>query len=563
MPASYIASVVKLKKSVYDAICTLTAVEKSPSASQSQPYQPLRKKRRGGIVELNDISDPTLKAQFQAAYRKISKDEEAEVLQQMRAEEDTKATERAFELRDVSECQCCFDTYPNAKMVVCNGKMSHAFCTDCLTGHIKAQLDLQKHDIKCMDGSNCTAGFSRSSKQKALDTATFERWERLEQQNVLRESGLPLDHCPFCDFAAICPPVEEDRELRCQGPECGIVSCRLCKQKSHVPLTCREYKREQGFDERHKIEEEMTKALLRMCPKCKIPIFKDGGCNKITCSRCHSYICDVCGKDISMEGYKHFIRGGCPQADEIAGARRAADRVKVAEEAARDEVLAANPDLSAADLEIKGFDNAGRKERVSAAAAIIRERNRERQREIALRVRHQRAMTATFPPAAAATAMQPGPFNEFHRGTRNLMTPPLVPSGPTTPQTANPFVPPAVPANQFVYPGTIPAMPQHPFYRYSALPPVTPLLQHGLHHITHMTQPLYQPTYTYAPHPYLQTLPATTPLGGLQQTQLPELAQPQFSDMFVPYVPGLQYNQAANQTTTQRTPAGQAQTSRW
>ena len=529
MPAHYVTSVLKLKKSVYDTIRALTAVEKSPSTSQSESIPRLRKKRRGGTVELNSIADPTLKAQFQAAHKKLSKDEEAELLQQRRVEEDTKATERAFELQDVSECQCCFDTYPNAKMVVCRGNMPHAFCTECLTGHIKAQLDLQKHDIKCMDGSDCTAGFSRSSKQKALDTATFERWERLEQQNVLRESGLPLDHCPFCDFAAICPPVEEDRELRCQAPECGIVSCRLCKQKSHVPLTCREYKREQGFDERHKIEEEMTKALLRMCPKCKIPIYKDGGCNKITCSRCMSYICDVCGKDISKEGYKHFVRGGCSQVDESSGARRAAQRIQAAEESTRLKVLAANPDLTAADLEIKAVDDASRKE--ESSIGMVRERNRQLADRV--RILHQRAATVAVPPATATAALQPGlqRLGEFHDNVPNLMGTPFPFPGYTTPQTANPIARP-FPLNQFVYQG---AIPQHPFHRYSGLPPVTPLLQHGTSHMTQFPPP-FQPAYTQ--HPYL---PA--------QTQLPGPTQPPFPNVFNPYNPGLEYGQATNQTT--------------
>ena len=120
--------------------------------------------------------------------------------------------------------------------------------------------------------------------------------DQIQQQTDLREAEIEgLETCPFCEFAAIVPPAEVDKEFRCQRDECGATSCRLCRQHSHIPKTCAEYKKELGVDERHIIEEAMSEALLRRCPRCKVPIVKDGGCNKLVCSRCSCYVCDVCG----------------------------------------------------------------------------------------------------------------------------------------------------------------------------------------------------------------------------------------------------------------------------
>jgi len=43
--------------------------------------------------------------------------------------------------------------------------------------------------------------------------------------------------CPFCDYGAIMEN-ENDKEFRCQNNECQIVSCRICRAESHIPLSC-------------------------------------------------------------------------------------------------------------------------------------------------------------------------------------------------------------------------------------------------------------------------------------------------------------------------------------
>lgn len=216
-----------------------------------------------------------------------------------------------------------------------------------------------------MHESGCTATFSRDQRQRFLDSKTIEKLERLQQQDEIRKAELPnLSTCPFCDFAAICPPVEEDREFRCHNPECAEVSCRLCKLKSHIPLTCEESKKENGVSERRVIEEARTEALIRTCGKCKIRILKEDGCNKVICTSCYAVLCDYCGKDITKAMYNHFdgqgrappglitAQGGkCPLYDESS--KRKDQQVDQAEKDAMSKVRAEHPELSEEDLKIK------------------------------------------------------------------------------------------------------------------------------------------------------------------------------------------------------------------
>ena len=264
------------------------------------------------------------------------------------------------------ECQCCFDDFTPPKVTHCNGEDTHFFCLDCARQNAFTDIGNSRYELRCMDGSGCKATFSRSERSRFLDEKTTEKLERLQQQEEIRMAELQnLSMCPFCDFAAICPPIEEDREFRCHNPQCEEVSCRLCKSKTHVPLSCEEFKKENGVSERRVIEEARTEALIRTCGKCKVRILKEDGCNKVICSSCSAVICDYCGKDISKQMYNHFDGQGrappgvatngpgakCPLYDESD--KRKDNQVDQAEKEAMGKVRAEHPDLSEEDLKIR------------------------------------------------------------------------------------------------------------------------------------------------------------------------------------------------------------------
>ena len=257
------------------------------------------------------------------------------------------------------ECQCCFTDTPIPKSTYCNGENVHFFCFNCARSYAQSQTELSRYKLSCMDGSGCKAEFTRTQIYRFLDEKMIDLLERLQQQDELRSANLAnLETCPFCDYAAICEPIEADKEFHCCKPDCERVSCRLCKQDSHLPKTCEEHRKENGLTERHVLEEAMTKALIRECPKCHVPILKDGGCNKLTCSKCNSYVCDYCGKDITKIGYAHFQperygRGasGCPATDNTE--QRNAKRIEEVEKATLAKIRAENPTISEDDLKIK------------------------------------------------------------------------------------------------------------------------------------------------------------------------------------------------------------------
>lgn len=122
------------------------------------------------------------------------------------------------------DCACCFDTVTILKITHCNGDEPHFFCLDCAQQNANTDIGNSRYGLRCMDGSGCTATFSRQERERFLDPKSIEKLERLQQQDEIRLADLQnLCTCPFCDFAAICPPIEEDREFRCHNPECEEV----------------------------------------------------------------------------------------------------------------------------------------------------------------------------------------------------------------------------------------------------------------------------------------------------------------------------------------------------
>lgn len=259
-----------------------------------------------------------------------------------------------------AECQACFDELPMNRQVHCHGDEPHFTCFSCIEIYIKSEIGDSRCRVLCTAG--CGAGFEPAQLNLVSDKQLLQRLADLQQEKDIREANLDdLEECPFCDYKAIMPPIEENFEFHCANPECEKVSCRRCKASSHIPISCEQFAKEKKANSRHTIEEAMTAALIRSCNKCKKQFIKEFGCNKMTCPSCRNLQCYVCSE--TLKGYDHFDQtpqgdprpgGKCPLYDNLE--ERHEREVKAAEEAARAQVIANNPDVAPEDLEIKLSD---------------------------------------------------------------------------------------------------------------------------------------------------------------------------------------------------------------
>ncbi|KAG7447786.1 uncharacterized protein BT62DRAFT_930827 [Guyanagaster necrorhizus] len=256
------------------------------------------------------------------------------------------------------ECGCCFSEYPFNKMVQC--PEAHLFCSDCLTAYTSTQLGAYDVNILCMDQSGCKRPFPESELRRFLSPKLMELYERVKQRKEIEAAGLDgLEECPFCEFKCVIENPDE-RLFRCGNEEtCGAITCRSCKKVDHLPKSCKEMEEDRHLDGRHTIEEAMTKALMRNCPKCQKAFIKEAGCNKMMCPNCQTLSCYVCRQVIT--GYDHFNPQApgasttskskkCPLWDTVE--LRHYDEVRAAAERATAEYHGDHPDIDEADIKV-------------------------------------------------------------------------------------------------------------------------------------------------------------------------------------------------------------------
>ncbi|WDK16935.1 RING finger protein [Colletotrichum graminicola] len=251
---------------------------------------------------------------------------------------------------NVVECGCCFGELARNRAVCCqNLENPHLFCVDCARRAAEHAVGQSKYELICMSMDQCKAGFSREQRQKFLSDQLSAALDRIENAAILRMAGIEnLETCPFCPYAAEYPPIDTNREFRCDNPDCRKVSCRHCKEDTHLPKTCEEAARDKDIGARHEIEEAMSAALIRKCNKCGTPFIKEMGCNKMACTaaNCRNIQCYVCSKSCDYSHFDDKSRGGkvgnCPLFD-VADVRvRHESEVKAAEDKARKKVLESN-----------------------------------------------------------------------------------------------------------------------------------------------------------------------------------------------------------------------------
>ena len=217
-------------------------------------------------------------------------------------------------------------------------KCGHIYCKECMREYFQVQIkDGAVRALTCPE-DKCDSQADPGLVQQLVPTDVFEKYDRFLLQSTL-DCMSDITYCPRKQCQT--PVLKETDDLMAICSNCQYVFCSLCKRTYHsispCPINAKELLKVRDIylkgtpEERADLERKYGKTRLEnavsehysevwletnanKCPSCGTQIQKIDGCNKMTCYKCSTHFCWLCGKTLpGSNPYSHFntLDGGC------------------------------------------------------------------------------------------------------------------------------------------------------------------------------------------------------------------------------------------------------------
>ncbi|CDW71692.1 ibr domain containing protein [Stylonychia lemnae] len=185
-----------------------------------------------------------------------------------------------------SVCEICFEEDSIFNLVRLN--CGHSYCEDCLKIMAIYLIDMtgEIHKLKCPN-SQCPAVLARNVIEDLLDSQQYQKYLGLVQNHEL-VLNKDKRFCPTPDCSNILEKSSFIISSKVLCNKCNNNICFDCQSIWHQGKSCRQFQKEQNLS--WALENEVQK-----CPKCKVMIEKNDGCDHMTCYNCQHYFCWCCG----------------------------------------------------------------------------------------------------------------------------------------------------------------------------------------------------------------------------------------------------------------------------
>nr|ADB77772.1 parkin variant SV5DEL [Rattus norvegicus] len=213
-------------------------------------------------------------------------------------------------------CIACTDVRNPVLVFQCNHR--HVICLDCFHLYCVTRLNDRQfvHDAQLGYSLPCVAGCPNSLIKelhhfRILGEEQYNRYQQYGAEECVLQMGGVLCPRPGCGAGLL--PEQGQKKVTCEGGNglgCGFVFCRDCKEAYHEGecdsmfeasgATSQAYRVDQRAAEQARWEEaskETIKKTTKPCPRCNVPIEKNGGCMHMKCPQpqCKLEWCWNCG----------------------------------------------------------------------------------------------------------------------------------------------------------------------------------------------------------------------------------------------------------------------------
>jgi len=198
-----------------------------------------------------------------------------------------------------SNCPVCLCDIEEADMYILE-PCGHAYCKDCAPQLMKnGSLPI----VCCKDG--CGEVVCMEDVKIGICTGPGQYDLALQKafNNYINQNHATFGRC----YGVNCKQVFTKRPSmsRFDCDHCMESFCTACSVSWHEGKTCAEF---QARLKENCASERWTQENTRPCPSCSAPFYKDGGCNRVQCANCKTYICNVCLESFATSGdcYNHL-----------------------------------------------------------------------------------------------------------------------------------------------------------------------------------------------------------------------------------------------------------------
>ena len=196
------------------------------------------------------------------------------------------------------ECNICMEEIPNIEIKSNILPCGHICCTDCWLNYFKNLILEAKIDqIKCINFAFKTIIPEEFILNHIKEDQTLvDKYKKFKTRiDIIKDVN--KNPCPHPDCESYLEKSKESKYVKCKN---GHEYCFDCLKPPHGKKSCL------SLDSKFFIWQKKKNA--KKCPKCKIFIEKNEGCNHITCINCQYQWCWLCEGEYN---YDHFSSGKC------------------------------------------------------------------------------------------------------------------------------------------------------------------------------------------------------------------------------------------------------------
>mmetsp|Transcript_18645 Transcript_18645/g.45859 ORF Transcript_18645/g.45859 Transcript_18645/m.45859 type:complete len:553 (-) Transcript_18645:95-1753(-) len=246
-------------------------------------------------------------------------------------------------------CQVCWDSCTGdevAEKMTWSEPCGHVFCNDCWRRHLRVQIEDENQAARipcagetvlpCGKTGRCNIVVDENVVERLLaqgeDKALLKKY-RVRLLETYVNNNPHVKWCPGRDCTNAVR-ITNDFDLtgfmthvECSDePSTAHKWCFNCKEEPHVPAECSDVIKWKKKCQDDSETCNWLQANTKDCPKCKVSINKDGGCNHIHCKQCDHHFCWVCLGPFEHTTYQHTCNKFVQDESSINSSRAALER---------------------------------------------------------------------------------------------------------------------------------------------------------------------------------------------------------------------------------------------